>query len=83
MTRQGGDYGDDVRGLWWRNPSDGYRRGAEASGWWCVLQEHDGRRCVECEYNRRGARRAVCSFLGVTIPRNQLRELGPEQMRLV
>lgn len=70
----------DGRGMWWRHPSDGYRREAEASGWWCVLQEHDGRRCPECEYKRQTPRRAVCSFLGVTIPRAQLR--GAEQARL-
>ena len=48
--------------------------------WYCVLQEHDGRRCIACEYKRKEARRYVCLFLGVKIPKGQI---TIEQARLV
>ena len=40
--------------------------------WYCVIQEHDGRRCWACEYRRKEARRTICQFLGVRIPKGQL-----------
>ncbi len=45
--------------------------------WWCYLQERDGRLCRFCEYLRKpeGKRRAVCTFLGGTIPREQLQRV--------
>ena len=54
-------------------PAQVTRLAADLPGaWYCVLQEHDGRRCILCEYRRKTPRRNFCAFLGVNIPKGQL-----------
>lgn len=63
---------------WTGTPAQVTRLAADLPGaWYCVLQERDGRRCWAREYKRKEARRTICQFLGVRIPKAQLEIAAP------